>query len=163
MRHFAPNERHVQKAEAVGHWEASAGYCYSTSCWRGGPLQEGGAVTRGPPNESRPRMSGPRPRRTRKERTNNCVWTLERGTHLSTLGWTHLAGTGLDASRWCWAGRISLALGWSGPISPRALVWSHLDAGLARSSRRRPHKAGRSLSFLLGVRLSVGPSLSRNC
>jgi len=65
--------------------------------------------------------------------------------------WSYLVDAGLVASRRRWAGCISLALG-----------WSHLDAGLVRSSRRRPHEAGRSLSFLLGVHLSVVPSLSRN-
>jgi len=50
---------------------AHAGPCCS-ACLRSGPLQEGGAVTRGPPNERGPRMSGPRRRTTKKRRANSC-------------------------------------------------------------------------------------------
>ena len=54
MRHFPANGRRADQS-------------------RGGPLQEGGAATRGLPNESRPRMSGPRPRRTTKEKKERII------------------------------------------------------------------------------------------
>ena len=46
---------------------------YSSPCLRGGPLQEGGAATRGPPNESRPRMSGPCPRRRKGKKEERII------------------------------------------------------------------------------------------
>ena len=68
MRHFAANGRRADKS-------------------RGGPLQEGGAATRGPPNESRPRMSGPRPRRRKGKKEERIIAPrlLERVVWLSGL------------------------------------------------------------------------------
>ena len=57
---------------------AHAGPCCSARL-RGGPWQEGGAVTRGPPNGRGPRMSGPHGRTTKERRANNCGDLLERG------------------------------------------------------------------------------------
>ena len=136
MRHFAPNERRAGEAEAFGQWEASTGYCYSTSCWRGSPLQEGGAITRGPPNESRPRRSGPRPRRTKKERTNNCAPSARASSlvlrQLEHVVW--LSDRSLDAGL-----ASSRRWRWSDLVSSLALTSSHLEVGLVASRRCPPY------------------------
>ena len=84
---------------------------------RGSPLQEGGAVTRSPSNESRPRMSEPRPRRRRRnggqiiaprllERVRLGLRQLERVVWLSDRS---LDAGLISSRRWRWSGsRIDL-------------------------------------------------------
>ena len=89
---------------------------------RGGPLQEGGAVTRGPSNESRPRMSEPRPRRRRNGGQIIAPRLLERFIGLRFPSGS-LVLRQLERVVW-FSDRIS-TLVWFSDRS-LTLVWSHL-------------------------------------
>ena len=96
---------------------------------------QGGVVRRGGPSLREKKVGG-----FGRTEGMNLVLSLESGSPLARARNASLNASDLGSSL--------------------VLAWSHLDAAdlvLVRPSRQRPHKEGRCLSFLLGVRLSVGP------
>jgi len=110
---------------------------------RGGPWQEGGAATRRPPNESRPRTRGPCPGRG-EGATNDCVRSAKSASVWSALtascASVQSARVRIQSARVCvQSARVRVSVRVGGRLhcaDPRRLVWC-IAAGDRPSRLRR--------------------------